>query len=228
MFDPLIEHLHLCCVQVLGERPGCGFYIAPDLIVTCAHVVGSKAPGSDINLRKWSSVGVEMLPPARVLFLFRDDDIAFLQSAGPGEAVAALGADVRLRDPLVAVGFPRREDREERDHFEATYEGQTLFLAASGRAGIEEKFKGGQVEPGFSGGPLLNLRTKRVMGVVVATRDKRNDLGGWAIDIEVVAKRLNLDLPVPTADWLRAASGQVLPTSYPDTSRSNSSAVDKQ
>jgi hypothetical protein len=45
---------------------------------------------------------------------------------------------------------------------------------------VELKFKGGQVRHGFSGGPLLNRRTWRVIGVVAVTRDARSPLGGFA------------------------------------------------
>jgi hypothetical protein len=93
---------------------------------------------------------------------------------------------VRHGDELTALGYPYGGNRQVLDQFSAVYEGQTLFIEAQGRAGAEAKFKAGQVEPGYSGGPLLNLRTCRVMGVVALTRDSRNDLGGWAIEVPVV------------------------------------------
>jgi hypothetical protein len=86
-------------------------------------------------------------------------------------------------------------------------------LDISGRAGVEEKFKGGQVEPGFSGGPLLNLRTQRVMGIVVATRDKRTDLGGWAIEARIVQSHLanlGIEIPLPSGEWLSAGVAQLI------------------
>jgi hypothetical protein len=153
-----------------------------------------------------------MLPQGKIVAVAADDDIAFIESDAIGAGVAALGAEARLGDQLVAIGFPKRERREELDQFEALYEGRTQFLDASGRSGIEEKFKGGQVEPGFSGGPLLNMRTQRVMGVVVATRDKRSDLGGWAIETRVIQshlENLSIDLPPPSAEWLSAGTAQI-------------------
>ena len=64
--------------------------------------------------------------------------------------------EAQINDPLVGVGFPKKKDRDDFDQFSARYEGQTQFLTSRGRAGIEEKFKAGNVELGFSGGPLLN------------------------------------------------------------------------
>ena len=51
------------------------------------------------------------------------------------------------------------------------------------------KLKQGQVQPGLSGGPLLNRRTGGVCGVVRLTRDRTSDLGGRAIPTSLVLDR---------------------------------------
>jgi hypothetical protein len=129
--DPLIEHLHSCCVQVLGERPGCGFYIGPNLIVTCAHVIGSTPLNSGVSLRRWLPTGVEPLPPGKLLAVFADDDIAFVHS-NVVSRVAALGAEAQLGDPLLAIGFPKRGNREELDQFDPTWTAGPVFAVGNG------------------------------------------------------------------------------------------------
>lgn len=210
--DPLVAYLRTCCVQVMGARPGCGFFVTPHLIVTCAHVVGPEVDeGASVDLRRWEEESVHRLDPATVVGMFPDDDLALLHAGVDNPAFAALSEEVRTGHALIALGYPKSEDREYFDQFSAIYEGPTQFLDTTGRAGIEAKFKAGQVEPGYSGGPLLNLRTGRVMGVVVATRDRRSDLGGWAIAIAVLAKRLaerHIQLPPVDPQWTDAEAKQ--------------------
>jgi hypothetical protein len=201
--------LRQCCLRVLGQRPGCGFFIAPQLVVTCAHVVGRDLEqGTQVELQKWEH---DTPLTSKIAAIFPDDDIAFLQTDEPNSAYAPLSAEARSGHELTALGFPKQDQREAFDQFTAIYEGQTLFLDASGRRGVEIKFKSGQVEQGYSGGPLLNLTTGRVMGVVVATRDKRSDLGGWAIEVPVLEnllQRNGLTLPPIDSRWTDAEAQQ--------------------
>jgi len=190
--DPLVAHLRRCCLRVMGERPGCGFFVAPQLLITCAHVVGDEVPvGSRLELSPWgaggAAAGVEgaqsSLPPrAEVLAIDAADDLALLKLVAGDYPHVALDGEVRLGDPLVAIGFPQEGQRLELDQFTAEFEAEVPFAEASGQgpAGVELKFKGGQVRHGFSGGPLLNRRTWRVIGVVAVTLDARSPRGGFA------------------------------------------------
>ncbi len=215
MDDTVVEYLRKCCVQV--KQSGCGFFIGPNLVVTCAHVLGQGVKkGDSIELRRWESGGFrEIKPDAKLLELFDYNDLALLGTDSKSQAFAPLSKEARVRDDLVGIGFPQRDDREEFDQFSTKYEGRTVFLDANGRTGAESKFKGGQVEPGFSGGPLLNLRTRRVMGVVVATRNQYSDLGGWAIEISVLKRLLadqQIELPSIDQGWpdSEASSDQLI------------------
>jgi len=62
------------------------------------------------------------------------------------------------------------------------------------------KFKLGQVRPGLSGSPLLNLRTGGVCGIVQVSRDRANDLGGRAITIPTVIENIT-DLIILQASY---------------------------
>ncbi|MCM1984453.1 trypsin-like peptidase domain-containing protein [Lyngbya confervoides] len=212
MGDPLVDYLRSCCVHVLGQRPGCGFFIAPQLIVTCSHVIGRDVlVGEPIALEQWDQGKTKSLEGATVLENFAQDDLALVQTVDANPYFAPISGEVRMNHELTALGFPDGGDRQLLDQFTAVYEGQTLFIDAQGRSGAESKFKAGQVQPGYSGGPLLNLKTSRVMGIVVATRDQWGDLGGWAIEISVLERRLRecqRELPRPDPGWIDAEAKQ--------------------
>ncbi|MFM9104746.1 MAG: serine protease, partial [Cyanobium sp.] len=187
--DPLVAHLRRCCLRVMGEKPGCGFFVAPQLLITCSHVVGPATPvGATLELRAWGSGGVadaadrgegSRLPlQAEVLANEATDDIALLRLLNGGYPYVALDGEVRLGDQLVAIGFPQEGQRLELDQFTAEFEAEVPFADVSGKgpARVELKFKGGQVRHGFSGGPLLNRRTWRVIGVGAVTRDARSPM----------------------------------------------------
>ena len=210
MSDPIVEYLRTCCVHVLGERPGCGFFIAPQLVVTCSHVVGrERKDGEEIKLEKWDhGGGFSPHVAASILRNFPDDDIAFIQTSDPNPTYAPLsGEGARLGHQLTALGFPREGEQYVFDQFSVDYEGQTLRAQATTLV----KFKAGQVEGGYSGGPLLNLNTCRVMGVVRLTRDDRSAQGGWAVEIPVLERLLlegGQELPKTDPNWTDAEAKQ--------------------
>jgi len=201
--DVLLQSLRKCCVQVMGARPGAGFFVAPRFVVTCAHVLGSVQPGASVLLRRWSGPTIEEFG-ATTLAVDTEHDIAVLKSGVASPIHAPLGTNTSLGDLLVGVGFPKRGEREEFDQFTAFYEGETWFrTSAATEAVAEEKFKAGQVEPGFSGGPLLNLATGEIFGMTIATRDRMQALGGWAIRVNQLRQSLQAaDVhPEPCAAW---------------------------
>ena len=59
------------------------------------------------------------------------------------------------------------------------------------------KFKNGQFEEGHSGSPIINLTTKSVCGVLNASRNTDNSLGGYGIPIEKLELLKGVDIPKP-------------------------------
>ena len=107
------------------------------------------------------------------------------------------------------MGFPEYDGQIAFDQFEVQYEGQTMFIGADGKERIDTKLKSGQIKSGYSGGPLLNLETSRVVGVVALSRDVYMDLGGWAVDTPVVERlacESHQTLPSIDPGWVKAAS----------------------
>ena len=210
MQETLVDHLRSCCVRVLGQKPGCGFFIAPQLLVTCSHVVGREArKDSEIYLERWSNSLKESTLRGTVLANFSQEDVAFISTSEPNDSFAPLSKEIQIGHQLTAVGFPSVDGLIAFDQFTAQYEGQTWIMGGDGRARTDTKFKSGQVESGYSGGPLLNLETSKVVGIVALSRDRYTDLGGWAIEVPVVERLLHESyqtLPVIDSGWVKAAS----------------------
>jgi tetratricopeptide (TPR) repeat protein len=211
MGDPLVHQLRQCCLRVMGECPGCGFFIAPRLVITCAHVVGRDVPvGTEIPLRQWNDTTINTLS-GTLTAIFPAEDIAVLETPNPGPTFAPFSAEVRLDQRLTALGFPLKGNQPTFDQITGRYEAQTQFAQGDAILKAAIKFKKGQVEPGYSGGPLLNLDTGRVIGVVSHTRSRSQDLGGFAVAVpEITALLATSGIQLPAVDprWTDAEARQ--------------------
>ena len=189
MTDPLDTLLRECSVQVLGETQGSGFFVAPNLLVTCAHVVGKNRAIGDEKVIVTLSNGVQM--PARLMAILPedDDDLALLEVRHSSDKCVLLGNDLSLNDQVLLVGFPVYDKRPFLDSLSARYEGLTT-LQQERNVRSFHKVKDAHVVEGFSGGPLLNLRTGRVAGVISMTRGG-SSIGGWAIPTEFLTARFS-------------------------------------
>lgn len=209
--ESLIEQIRGECVRLLGRQPGCGFPVAQGWLITCAHVVGRETPlGSPIEARPWRGVARQAL----LRHLDRETDLALLEDPATAAATAVFGDDIQRGDPLVGIGFPVREQQPELDGFTAELEFITRQVdQASGREMRLVKLKAGHIEYGFSGGPVINPRSGRVIGVTRLSRDTQLDLGGWAIPADAVrafCDDAGIDLTPP--DALQPAVGGMMAT----------------
>jgi HEAT repeat protein len=179
MEQRLFELLHQCTmhISVPGKTGhGSGFFVAPGLILTCAHVL--KAAQSDLSpiTIYWNGQSY----PAQITKLQQDHDLALLQVHLSDHPCVYLHEEAIPFDALYSYGYP--DDYPSGDPATFTLEGR------AGEQGEQLKFKTGQVRPGLSGAPLLNVRTGYVCGVVQLTRDRNNDLGGRAIPAPTVLR----------------------------------------
>jgi hypothetical protein len=170
------ELLQQCTVKlsVSGAGHGTGFFVAPEFILTCAHVV--KLEHQSVNVvwqqHHYTATVVQMSKDLQRV------DLALLKLGDfiPSHPCVLLDEVIHPGDALYSYGYP--DDFAE--GAPATFETEGLT------ADHLIKFKAGQVRPGLSGAPLLNQRTGKVCGVVKFTRDRSVDLGGGAIPTQTV------------------------------------------
>lgn len=185
MEKALLDIFHGCVVRLVGPQgEGTGFFIAPGWILTCAHVVEERKGVSARNPIRASFQGSEV--EARVIRFLSSPypDLALLEADVPGHPCVSLDAQVLLGDRMEARAFTAQHPGGE----STTLEFEGLALGKRGEEFL--KLKGGQVVAGFSGAPLLNLRTLRVCGIVKSTRERTSDLGGRAIPVSLILREL--------------------------------------
>lgn len=188
LIQSLDELLQQCTVRLTSDgRCGTGFFVAPGLILSCAHVVDQASNAIDVF---WKSQDKHYKAQIESLLSDRNLDLALLTFDAEGQKHPCALLDnalPRLNDDLYVFGYPidYSEDYSNGDSVTIRYEGksfknETLLL----------KLKEGQIKEGFSGSPLLNLRTGRVCGIVNISRNTGTDLGGRAIPVTQIFKCL--------------------------------------
>ncbi len=177
MEEQLYKLFHQCTLRIAipgKEGYGTGFFVAPGLILTCAHVIGDK-PSGDIEAH-WNGQAY----PAQITSCDVDHDLALLSVSIKEHPCVLLREEVSPFDSLYCYGYT--------DQYSA---GEPATFSLEGKVGDEGaqlKFKSGQVRPGLSGSPILNTRTGGVCGVVQLSRGRESDLGGRAIPTTVVLR----------------------------------------
>jgi len=182
------ECLEQCTVAVNGC--GTGFFVAPGFVLTCAHVLGANPEiGGTVKIMSGEN---ELTGFLERILDHPDEDIALIKVGNLNHRCVILdtGTVENSSVPVKAIGFPLRDRRQVRDGIDGTIE-YSVRLSGDGRNQRLIKFKDGQVEGGFSGGPLLNLETGQVVGVVTETRGPGTNLGGLAIPSVFVIEQLS-------------------------------------
>lgn len=201
--DLLIQLLRQCCVRIRGDGKGSGFFVGPGLVITCAHVVGQS--------RSVNSGGIEVSwtghtdRDARVVDIAPadDDDLALLRVTFRDHPCVSLDDAVAIDDPVYAIGYPVYGTQQLGEGLSGKHE--SLSELESGDRFLL-KFKDALVIPGFSGGPLLNRRTARVIGVVTETRGGQAAVGGRAIPSALVQERFAAVREAQKADTIHLSA----------------------
>lgn len=197
--NPLITLLRQCIVQIQdggGRLRGTGFFVAPGRVVTCAHVVhGASAiqvmwQGQEVSAAVAGAV--PSLDTVASPAAYPLPDLALLDV---GEAAqewdhpcvrlwAGTPALDRSPDVLYLAGYTIEHTADTPALTGATTEFESAITEDQHTF---YKLKRGQVLPGFSGSPLLNLRTGSVTGIVESSRGRHADLGGFGVPAEGLA-----------------------------------------
>jgi tetratricopeptide (TPR) repeat protein len=222
--------LRRCTVTIGGlEDPpltnqGTGFFVAPRLIVTSHHV----APDSDGEAIKVRWQDKDLI----VSIVGESDkshaDLLLLRVTSPRIAHPSVCLNSRLavRDVLWVYGYPTGAYRGG-DPRTFDYDGEAL------RHGTELlTVAHGQAVSGFSGAPVMNLRTGGVCGVMRFTRSEVADLGARLVPIEAIETefpqvvRAQGRLRRKNTRWLSTLSrNQLIAGSWPFPSRELQSYV---
>lgn len=158
-----------------GMESGAGFFVAPGYLLTCAHVVAGANQGQGTikivwNRQKYSASIEQITDKAH-------PDLALLKIEGiSNHPCVYLATDVQLQDDLYTYGYP--EGPTNGDSIISEYIGPT------GESEVLLTLAWSNVRPGFSGSPLLNLRTGAVCGLVKRTMGEGTVLGGRGVPIE--------------------------------------------
>jgi hypothetical protein len=178
MDSRLYELLRQCTLRIDSAQRGhlgTGFFVAPGLIVTCAHVVKDvRSETIDVfwNGQSYPVQLKEYRPEPE------GPDLALLSIDLQEHPCVWLREGATPFDALYSYGYPDDDPGGASTTF--TLEGP------SGEQGELLKFQSGQVRPGQSGAPLLNTQTSGVCGVVYSTRGRASDLGGGAITTAIL------------------------------------------
>lgn len=207
----LSRRLHDCTVLILRPSPvarGSGFFVAPGLVLTCAHVLGKpdRVTIGDRVTVHWQKRNY----PATV------DDV---QPAGQGAEDLWAAPDlalVRLDDP--PAGHPcawlddtpvEQEARLYAAGFQAIYTEQPRIGHAlttyTGPLSLDDhhevmRMKGDELSEGMSGGPVLDIERGTVCGVVKTQRREDAPQGGLAIPVAEIRAAFS-GIWRQNADW---------------------------
>jgi GTPase SAR1 family protein len=178
-----VQDLAACIVRVCapsGETFGTGFVVSDRLVVTCAHVVKLCGAGPGCHVRVTFRQG-NVEREAEVLLWHDASDVAILRVEGEmpeGVICAPLGRTSGTGGhDCLAFGYPSLgavegvEARGTIYRMVTTDDRQRLLQLASQ-----------EITPGFSGAPLLDQETERVVGMatLIARPDEYGRLGETA------------------------------------------------
>jgi len=188
--DPDVEAGAAGVVRVLGDAcglsvEGSGWVAGPGLVVTNAHVVAGQ--DDTVVERRGAGLGLD----ARVVFFDSTNDIALLRVAGLSAPALRLAADAPRGALAAVLGFPLNGPYAVR----AARLGTTRSVAAEdayGHGPVQRSvltFRG-RVQPGNSGGPLVD-GAGEVVGTVFASSESSGPAAGYAVPNDVVQQALS-------------------------------------
>lgn len=172
---------------------GTAFYVAPDILVTAAHVVRGCG-----EMRRIDGLPLTVLAAEEAL------DLAVMQAPEPSQDWLDMGAAERPRlgEPVTALGFPYLGNLGQG----LTVTGGNVSALKGIDGGEGEIMISAPVQPGNSGGPLLNA-SGAVIGVVVARVDDLAILE----ETGTLPQNMNFAVPSPVLSAWLGEVGVALP-----------------
>ena len=147
---------------------GSGFFVTPEHILTCYHVIKEEL---EFDIFGWKEEAFIEMGRAKVLHSFPGNDLALLKlNSNPKQLCGWLDLQYQANDTALIFGFG--EEEAQGGNITCYVEGDSL---AQDQGYI--KLKGGQFQSGYSGSPVLNQTTGKICGIIRYTRDKYTALG---------------------------------------------------
>jgi hypothetical protein len=203
--EPQLTEFKRCFIRISKEDGipvGAGFLVSDGHVLTCAHVVATalRMSEEDMDDKPQGVVHLDFpflgaaartahvthwLPPSGPS-TNPSGDIAVLQLATtpPDSALPTrLTAEgVTLGRKFQAHGYPQGYDAGVWAY------GELRDRLGNGWLQVEDtKGTGGRIEPGFSGGPVEDQASDRIIGMVVASTRERTEKVGFVIPADVLA-----------------------------------------
>jgi hypothetical protein len=172
-------------VRIEADSAGAtGFFVAPGIVLTCAHVVGEAARvivvPADKTVADTTTARVVARSPAREYGEFWPyPDLAILEIEDKTVRHSSVRLELEPEEPsydaaCLAWGYSIRDDS-----VDATGSPASFWYEGRERDG-RFKLKWGQAAPGLSGAPLVCRVRRAVVGVVSMSRNVNADIGGYA------------------------------------------------
>ena len=182
-FGPGVARAATSIVKITGVAASCnrgqegsGWVVAPERVVTNAHVVAGTS-SEHVRIQ-----GTGRSYDARVVIFDPQRDLAVLSVPGLPAPALTQGSDLRRSDSAIVAGFPldgpyRLDSARVRDVLTAT--GADIYGNPGAVREVYSLFA--RVEPGNSGGPLLSP-SGEVVGIVFA-KSLDDDQTGYALTL---------------------------------------------
>lgn len=179
-----------------GDKTGSGFFINSDgYILTNAHVVKDEKKLKILLVNK-----TEL--PAEIVAIAEKADVALLKVAKTNVPVLRIGESKKMRqaDPVLILGAPQG----------LSFTASRASIGATEREenGVKYIQIDGPVNPGNSGGPVINMRGE-VVGITTAMLKNAQSIG-FALPIDTVyefLKKQPVTLDVPLDNELMSMQG---------------------
>ncbi|MBA2679818.1 MAG: trypsin-like peptidase domain-containing protein [Ktedonobacteraceae bacterium] len=190
--EQLLELLRQCTVKLtFSDGHGSGFFVAPGMILTCAHALAKAQKDGGAITAHWkgqsySTTILQYLSEIHPDLKLEYPDLALLEAevlSTINHPCVYLNSKVQLEDTIYSYGYT--DEYSMGDPSTYVNEGWT------GEQHLLLKLKAGQARPGLSGAPALNLRTGGVCGIIKRSRDIETDLGGRAVPTQTILQALN-------------------------------------
>jgi hypothetical protein len=217
------NQIRLACVLVYdkGKRPGeghgSGFFVARNLILTCAHNLLNASPGDRITIQHGEQILDGTLKYKVPESPRRDPPFSF-----PDVALIVLSKDADIEPLRLTLEAPKKGDKVYSFGFPVgTETGSWLDSAEAGAqdpvtAGFQTtefliNIVGG-VRQGLSGAPLLKGGSVAVVGMIRDTTNPHRDWGGHATPTEFIVKGIPSLASLDIQGTAHSPSGDILDT----------------